>query len=297
MLVTDGEAADPTPPSMELACVSPTDSPAGPAPASAARGSQNTVTTPRTVSEINVQVTTVDVRSPDAEAPDGFPEPEAGGDAFAFGGAAIGRSIRHIMTLTSFRILTAVTALGVALGVLTAAVPVRAAAPKFYFRLGEVKAGPEVNDGLKAYAGEAVKADLAARPEWASDVGTTDPEALRAELKKRNLRGFSVVVRFERFAKQLKEPSPGSRHKRASVDVKLSVFGTTIPEEKLAFSGEGESTVEAEVSEKTAAEESESLAKDAIKDAIKQAVDQAVLKLSIGKSGPMNESAKRRKKK
>jgi hypothetical protein len=245
------------------------------------------------VSEINVHVTTEDVRSPDAGAAEAFPEPEACGDAFAFGGAAIGRSIRHIMTLTSFRILTAVTALGV----LTAAVPVRAAAPKFYFRLGEVKAGPEVDDALKTYAGEAVKADLAARPEWASDVGTTDPEALVAELKKRNLRGFSVVVRFERFAKQLKEPSPGSRHKRASVDVKLSVFGTTIPEEKLAFSGEGESTVEAEVSEKTAAAESESLAKDAIKDAIKQAVDQAVLKLSIGKAGPMNEGAKRRKKK
>jgi hypothetical protein len=249
------------------------------------------------VSEINVHVTTVDVRSPDAGAPEGFPEPEAGGDPFAFGGAAIGRSIRHIMSLTSFRILTAVTAFGVALGVLTAAVPVRAAAPKFYFRLGEVKAGPEVDDALKTYAGEAVKADLAARPEWASDVGTTDPEALVGELKKRNLRGFSVVVRFERFAKQLKEPSPGSRHKRASVDVKLSVFGTTIPEEKLAFSGEGESTVEAEVSEKTAAAESESLAKDAIKDAIKQAVDQAVLKLSIGKAGPMNENGKRRKKK
>ena len=79
--------------------------------------------------------------------------------------------------------------------------------------------------------------------------------------------------------------------------MKLSVFGTTIPEEKLAFSGEGESAVEAEVTEKTAAAESESLAKDAIKDAIKQAVDQAVLKLSIGKAGPMNEGAKRRKKK
>jgi hypothetical protein len=34
---------------------------------------------------------------------------------------------------------------------------------------------------------------------------------------------------------------------------------------------------------------------DVIKDAIKQAVDQAVVKLSIGKSGPMNESHKHKK--
>jgi hypothetical protein len=177
----------------------------------------------------------------------------------------------------------------------------RGAAPKFYFRVGEVKAGPEVDPALKAYAGEAVKADLAARPEWASDVGAAsggnDTEALVAELKKRNLRGFSVVVRFEHLQKETKEPSPGARHKRMALNVKLSVFGTTIAEEKLAFSGEGESSVEAEVSDKGMDAETQDLAKDAIKDAVKQAVDQAVLKLSIGKAGPMNESKRGKRKK
>jgi hypothetical protein len=176
----------------------------------------------------------------------------------------------------------------------------RAAGPKFYFRLGEVKAGPEVDPALKAFAGEAVRADLAARPEWASDVGTgvggNDTEALVAELKRRNLRGFSVVVRFEHLQQETKEPSPGARHKRVAVNVKLSVFGTTIPEEKLAFSGDGESGVEAEVSDKGMDAETRELAKDAIKDAVKQAVDQAVLKLSIGQSGPMNESKRGKKR-
>ncbi|HVR03174.1 MAG TPA: hypothetical protein VMT47_13645 [Polyangia bacterium] len=177
----------------------------------------------------------------------------------------------------------------------------RGVAPKYYFRLGEVKAGPEVDLALRAYAGEAVKADLAARSEWASDVGTAsggaDTAALVAELKKRNLRGFSVVVRFEHLQKEAKEPSPGARHKRVALNVKLSVFGTTIPEEKLAFSGDGESSVEAEVSDKAMDTETQDLAKDAIKDAIKQAVDQAVLKLSIGQAGPMNESKRGKKKK
>jgi hypothetical protein len=173
--------------------------------------------------------------------------------------------------------------------------PVRAAGPKFYFRLGEVKAGPEVDAALKAYAGEAVKAELAARPEWASDIGTTDTEALVAELQKRKLRGFSVTVRFEHLGKEIKEPSPGARRKRVALNVRLSVFGTTIPEAKLAFSGDGEAGVEAEAPDKGMEAETTSLAKDAIKDAIKQAVDQAVMKLSIGKSAPMNE--RRHKKK
>jgi hypothetical protein len=186
--------------------------------------------------------------------------------------------------------------LGAALLALAAASSARAAAPKFYFRVGEVKAGPELDATLKAYAATALKDDLASRPEWASDVGTTDPEALVAELKRRNLRGFSVTVGFEHLTKEVKEPSPGARHKRVALDVKLSVFGTTIPEEKLSFSGDGESGVEAEVSDKGMDAEVSSMAKDAIKDAVKQAVDQAVLKLSIGKSGPMNEKHGKKKK-
>jgi hypothetical protein len=189
--------------------------------------------------------------------------------------------------------------LGAALIVLAAASSAQAAAPKFYFRVGEVKAGPEVDATLKGYAAEALKEDLASRPEWASDVGnlgTKDPDALVAELKRRNLRGFSVTVRFENLTKEVKEPSPGARHKRVALDVKLSVFGTTIPEEKLSFSGDGESGVEAEVSDKGMDGEVTSMAKDAIKDAVKQAVDQAVMKLSIGKSGPMNEKHGKKKK-
>jgi hypothetical protein len=209
------------------------------------------------------------------------------------------------MTAETVRILmnrrralgAALLALGVSAAPLALAAP--KAAAKYYFRLGEVKAGPDVGEALKTYAAEAVKTDLAARPEWASDIGSfgpSDTDALVAELKKRNLRGFSVVVRFEHIKKEVKEPSPGARRKRVALDVKLSVFGTTIPEEKLSFSGDGESGVEAEVSDKGMEAETEGLAKDAIKDAVKQAVDQAVTKLSLGKSAPMNESKRGKKK-
>jgi hypothetical protein len=93
----------------------------------------------------------------------------------------------------------------------------------------------------------------------------------------------------------MKDPKPGGRLRQLAVSVRLSVFGTTIPDAKLAFSGEGEAGTEAEVVERKVASETVAATKDAIKDAIKQAVDQAVLKLSMTKSAPANES--RRKKK
>jgi hypothetical protein len=198
----------------------------------------------------------------------------------------------------------AVLGLGVALAVLPASGSSSSAragtsAPKFYFRVAEVKAGPEVDAATKTLAQEAVQADLAARPEWASDIDAPTTEALVAELQKRKLRGFSVTVRFEKFKREIKEPSEGSRRKRIAVDVRLSVFGTTIPEAKLSFSGEGEAATEAEAPDKGLEAEGASLAKDVIKDAVKQAVDQAVMKLSLGKSEPMNENrheGKRKKK-
>ena len=182
------------------------------------------------------------------------------------------------------------------------AVSASAAAPKYYFQLQPVKAGPEVDAELKKFTGEALKAELASRPEWASDIGPagaaapgSDRTALVGELKKQNLRGFDVTARIEKLKQEVKDPKPGARNKQLAVEVQLTVFGTTIPDAKLAFSGDGQSGSEAEVSERRLAADTADTTKDVIKDAIKQAVDQAVLKLSIGKPGPMNEKHKRKK--
>src|SRR5690349_7224411 len=96
----------------------------------------------------------------------------------------------------------------------TAALPADAA-PKYFFQMQEVKAGPEVPAPLKAYAAQAVKDELAKRREWESDIGAPGKQApgedrsgLVAELKKRNLRGFDVTVRIENFKQELKDPRP-----------------------------------------------------------------------------------------
>jgi len=182
-----------------------------------------------------------------------------------------------------------------AIGIL--AFPAAAKGTKYYFQLHEVESRVPLDGPLRQFTGDAVKTELASRPQWASDLGgVTDRDAVVAELKKRKLAGFDVVVKIAELKKEVKEPNPGSRLKRLSVSVRLSVLGTTLPGEKMAFGGDGEAAAETEVSDRRMDTEAESLIKDAIKDAIKQAVDQAVLKLGTPQSAPMNESKRSHKR-
>ena len=173
---------------------------------------------------------------------------------------------------------------------------VHAAEPKYFFQIKEVTAGPEVDAGVKTQAADALKAELASRPEWASDIQASDPAALAAELTKRNLRGFEVKVRIESFKQEMKDPRPGGRLKQLAVNVKLVIIGATIPDAKMAFEGNGEAGVEAEVSEKRMAVDSERAEKAAIKSAVKQAVEEAVIKLGA-KPTPAPTAKKPAKKK
>jgi hypothetical protein len=179
-------------------------------------------------------------------------------------------------SLFATSVLAAATAVG-------AAIPARAAEPKFYFQIKEVTAAPDVDAGVKTAAAEALKAELASRPEWASDVGPAaqghDQAALAAELAKRNLRGFEVTVRIDNFKKEMKDPRPGGRLKQLAVNVRLTIIGATIPDAKFAFEGNGESGVEAEVAEARMPADSARASKAALTAAVKQAVEEAVVKL------------------
>jgi len=171
------------------------------------------------------------------------------------------------------------TSLLAAAAAVAAASTVHAAEPKYFFQIKEVTAGPDVDPAVKTAAADALKAELASRPEWASDIQASDQTALVAELTKRKLRGFDVKVRIETFNQEMKDPRPGGRLKQLAVNVKLVIIGATIPDAKLAFEGIGEAGVEAEVSEKRMAADSAMASKAAMKSAVKQAVEQAVEKL------------------
>ena len=199
--------------------------------------------------------------------------------------------------------MTAKILLALAVGGAIATAPVAraaaspAGAPKYYFEVHKVESELPLNEDLRTFTMTALQEELKSRPEWASDLGAgTDRAALAAELKKRKLRGFDLVVKIAALKKDVKEPNPGSRLRRLSVGVKLAVLGTTIPGEKIAFGGDGEAGAETDVTERRIDVEADTLTRDAIKDAIKQAIDQAVMKLSLPKAAPLNESKRKRKK-
>ena len=167
--------------------------------------------------------------------------------------------------------------------------------PKYYFKVIEVKSAT-ADDVTKATARQLLEAELASRPEFTPDLpGASDPDSVAAELRARKLQGFQVTLDIQSLKEDVKPPRAGGRLPQLSVGVRVSVFGTTMPEAKLAFGGDGEATIEAEFVERRKDEESASLTKDVLTQAIKQAVDQAVAKLSLPKSKPFNESKKKRK--
>ena len=172
----------------------------------------------------------------------------------------------------------------------------RAAAPKYYFELRAVEADVPVDPELRNYAGEALKTELASRPGWSGDLGVgTDRDQVVAALKSKKISGFDLVLRFVKVKREVKPPAPGSRLNQLAVSVGLAVLGTAIPGDKIAFSGEGDAGAEGSVPDNRMDAEASSMFKDAIKTAIGQALDQAMMKLSLPKAKPMNESKRKRK--
>ena len=186
---------------------------------------------------------------------------------------------------------------GLLMALLAFAPAASAAGGKYYFELHKIESTVPVDPELRAYTGDALKADLAARPAWQSDLGVgSDREAIVSELKKRKLNGFDLVVKIVRLKKEVKPPAPGSHNPTLSVSVRLEVLGTVIPSDKIAFSGEAEAGADAAVPERRLEDEATAMFKDAIKAAVGQAIDQAVLKLTTPKAEPMNESRRKHKK-
>ncbi len=172
-----------------------------------------------------------------------------------------------------------------------------AKAPRFYFNVAEVRAETPADGEILTLARELLTKDLEGRPEFTNDVGGVPGVELPAELARRKLLGWNVTMKLLSLTHEVKPPRTGRSLKQMAVGAKVSVFGTTIGEEKLAFGGDGEAILEAEVVERRLAEEQKELDRDALAQAIKQAVDQAVGKLGQRQAQPLNESRRRRGKK
>ncbi len=122
----------------------------------------------------------------------------------------------------------------------------------------------------------------------------SNPDAVKAECKRKGLRAFEFAVRVLKMNRTIKPPAAGKRFRNLEQVVKLSVVGTTVPEGLLAVGGDGESTIQIEIGERVTPGQEREVLEESVKDAVEQAVKQGMLKLSqpVGKPAP----EKRRKK-
>jgi hypothetical protein len=227
------------------------------------------------------------------------------------------------MRISRALIPTALAALFQLAAVLHPAGAALAAGPRYFMKLGEVEfaAGavkvnvPRGEGGAEGVAADASKSTLddkagpmardflrealAKRPEVTLELGASldDPAAVKAEVKRKNLRAYELTLRVLKQERSVKPPPAGKKFHLLEQNIRLSLVGVTFPEKLLALGGDGESTVQIEVGNPINERQESEVLTEALKDAIEQAVKQGMAKLIAGppkapKSPPRKPKAK-----
>jgi len=178
----------------------------------------------------------------------------------------------NLRTTTLGTVLLALASLAISTSALAAS-----GKPKYYFKISNI----ECHDAkVIPLAKELLEKEVATRPEFTMDLGAQSEDAQIAELRKQGMQGFQVSLRITSLKKEIKPPAPGHRDQQMSIDVKLGIFGHTLPGNKLLFNGDGDASLMGEFSERLKDEEEERFMRTALASAIKQAVSTAVAKLT-----------------
>jgi len=153
--------------------------------------------------------------------------------------------------------------------------------PKYYFKISNI-----ISQDVKIIpvARELLEKEVASRPEFTMDLGDANSEEAQiAEIRKQGMLGFQVSMRIASLKVDIKPPSAGKRDQQMAIDVKLAVFGHTLPGNKLLFTGDGDASLVGEFSERLKDKEEDRFVRTALSSAIKQAVSTAVAKLTTAK--------------
>jgi hypothetical protein len=151
--------------------------------------------------------------------------------------------------------------------------------PKYYFRISNVEC--PANKKIVPVATEILEQEFANYPEFTTDVhGANTEEAQLAEIQRQGMKGYQVSMRITKATVTIKDPAPGKRDQQMSIDVKVSIFGHTIPGRKLMFTGDGDASLTGEFSERLKDKEEDRFMRTALTSAIKQALTTAVSKLT-----------------
>lgn len=205
------------------------------------------------------------------------------------------------------RLLLACCLLGVVLASTRKSAEAKTTTESYIFVLSRVKLPKDAPAELEALLRKQLDAVIAQesslRDAIPEDAPTYDPKKkgrygnkpFHKYMKERNLRPFHVTIQVTKYESTL-EPNPKKPGQILGSTIVLRLFGETIPDRVMAFTGDGSATVLAEIGKKVRDRDREWADSDAVELAISRAVSMSLDKLKTKPTKPQPKKRKRRKK-
>ena len=190
-------------------------------------------------------------------------------------------STRFALAILVFLLLVA----GMAGSVEAKKLPIR-----FIFEISRLdlpkNAPPALEERIRQQIADVISNDKRLLGEIPKDAPSYDPKAkgrygnkaFHTFMKKKRLRAFKVIVQVTRYAPTLVPNAKGSGHMLGSAIV-IRMFGETIPDRVMAFTGDGSATVQIEIGKKVRARDQTYANQEAAKLAIAKAMAMSLTKL------------------
>jgi len=118
-----------------------------------------------------------------------------------------------------------------------------------------------------------------------------EPEKFKKYLERRKQKAYKVNVEITSYSHEVEQVD---RTRRLIVSVSMRMFGETIPQRVMAFTGDGAATIKIDIGKKLRKADSRYANEEAIKLAVADAISTSIVKL---KAGPKKSKKKRRKRK
>jgi hypothetical protein len=161
-------------------------------------------------------------------------------------------------------------------------------AARYFVRVRNVIESPGVQSGFvdqaKALLDDELKKHDAITLDWPADLPSEadGEEALRKALRQRKLRAFELTLKILDVKRALDPPPPGKQYRILKRGIKLSIFGSTLPDKVLAIGGDGDAQVATEIGKLADVDkEGTNLMTEATKEAVRQAVEMTLGKLDL----------------
>ncbi|HTE54088.1 MAG TPA: hypothetical protein VK698_24710 [Kofleriaceae bacterium] len=175
-----------------------------------------------------------------------------------------------------------------ALATLGVSGPARAKPRESYvFLLSRVDLAKGVPAELEAQVTARVNAAIAAREGLESSLaaGAPDPEAapkkFKEYLKARRKRAFKVSVEVSQFSVEVEQGQVSGRPAQyVTARVTLRLFGETVPDRTMAFTGDGSATVKLEVGKTVRPRDRQEATSSTLDQAVASAIDQSLRRLA-----------------